>query len=102
MLLVEKNGRPRLSLPGIQTGETVGIHFNVPTGKADQQFRLEGKIARSMDTGIGISFEKGMDEMALACLSDHPGLKQRNQRVLPKKQAKPAKGKVHRRSHRAS
>jgi diguanylate cyclase (GGDEF)-like protein len=75
MLLVEQNNRPRRSLPGINTGETVGIHFSVPTDTKDQHFRLEGKIVRVMDTGVGISFANSMDEVALTCLSDHSGLK---------------------------
>ncbi len=75
MLLVEQNGRPRRSLPGINQGEKVGIHFSVPTSGKDKHFRLEGQIVRVMDTGVGINFPKGMDKDALACLNDQPGLK---------------------------
>lgn len=75
MLLVEQNGRPRRNLPGINQGETVGIHFSVPADGKDKHFRLEGKIVRVMDTGVGINFSKGMDEDALTTLSDYSGLK---------------------------
>ena len=75
MLLVEQNGRPRRNLPGIKAGESVGIHFSVPLESKEQHFRLEGKIVRVMDMGVGINFAEGMDEEALNCLSDHSGLK---------------------------
>ncbi len=74
MLLVEQNGRPRRSLPGINPGETVGIHFSVPTDEKDKHFRLEGKIVRVMDTGVGINFSRGMDEDAMTALGDYSGL----------------------------
>jgi len=61
MLLVEQEGgRGRKGIPGISPGETVGIHFNVPLARKDQHFRLEGKIVRVMDSGVGISFTHGM------------------------------------------
>lgn len=75
MLLVEQNGRPRRTLPGINTGEDVGIHFSVPTDTKGQHFRLEGRIVRLMDTGIGINFSSGMADDAFAALSDYSGLK---------------------------
>ncbi len=75
MLLVEQNGRPRKNLPGINQGQTVGIHFSVPTENKDQHFRLEGAIVRVMETGVGINFPDGMDEDAMRCLSEYSGLK---------------------------
>ena len=93
MLLVEQNGRPRRSLPGINPGETVGIHFSVPTDKKEQHFRLEGKIVRVMDTGVGINFSAGMDEEALECLSDHSGLKPARPAERPKEIDTSAGGK---------
>jgi diguanylate cyclase (GGDEF)-like protein len=74
MLLAEQNGRPRRSLPGIVAGETVGIHFSVPGEDGDRHFRLEGKIVRLMDTGVGINFPSGMDAEAFECLSQYSGL----------------------------
>lgn len=75
MLLVEQNGRPRRNLPGISQGETVGIHFSVPDDAKDKHFRLEGKIVRCMDTGVGINFPEGMEDDALNTLSEFSGLK---------------------------
>ena len=75
MLLVEQNGRPRRALPGINAGEAVGIHFSVPIPGKEQHFRLEGKIVRAMETGVGISFANGMPDDAFRCLSEHSGLK---------------------------
>jgi diguanylate cyclase (GGDEF)-like protein len=75
MLLVEQNGRPRRALPGIAAGEEVGIHFSVPTSGKDQHFRLEGKIVRAMETGVGINFPNGMPEDVFKCLSEHSGMK---------------------------
>lgn len=53
----------------------MGIHFSVPADGKDKHFRLEGKIVRVMDTGVGINFAEGMDEDALNTLSDYSGLK---------------------------
>jgi len=74
MLLVERNGRSRRSLPGISEGENVGIHFSVPTSGKDKRFELEGHIVLVMDAGVGINFPKGIDKDVLACLSDQSGL----------------------------
>ncbi len=72
MLLVEQEGsRSRRGLPGVSTGEMVGIHFSVPLGVKDQHFRLEGKIVRVMDSGVGINFPEGMDSDALEALNDY-------------------------------
>ena len=68
MLLVEQDTLRRRTLPGITPNEIVGIHFSVPGTKGDQHFRLEGKIVRVMDSGVGIAFAKGMDEDALNAL----------------------------------
>ena len=71
MLLVEqKGGRSRRGIPGISPGELVGIHFTVPLDTGDQHFRMEGKIVRVMDTGVGISFAQGMDADAVAALAE--------------------------------
>ncbi|MCZ6501144.1 MAG: DUF1631 family protein [Gammaproteobacteria bacterium] len=70
MLLVEQEGgRSRRGIPGISPGETVGIHFSVPLGGTDQHFRLEGKIVRVMDSGVGISFAHGMAADAIDALT---------------------------------
>lgn len=72
MLLVEQGAsRSRRSMPGISTGGTVGIHFSVPTGSKEKHFRLEGKIVRVMDTGVGINFPEGMDEDAMTSLFNY-------------------------------
>lgn len=68
MLLAEQDSGRKRSLPGIAQNETVGIHFSVPGPKGDQHFRLEGKIVRVMDSGVGITFARGMDEDALKAL----------------------------------
>ena len=69
MLLVEQGAsRSRRSMPGISTGGDAGIHFSVPTGSKEKHFRLEGKIVRVMDTGVGINFPEGMDEDAMTSL----------------------------------
>lgn len=72
MLLVEQEGNRRSSLPGIAQGETVGIHFGVPsTTGPDHHFRLEGKIVRVMDGGVGINFNGGIDDDAMTALLNH-------------------------------
>lgn len=75
MLLVEQNGRPRRNLPGITVGEVVAIHFSMPKDGKNHTFRLEGKIVRTMDTGVGINFPKGMGQDALDALSEFSGMK---------------------------
>lgn len=71
MLLVEQeSGRSRRGIPGISPGELVGIHFTVPLGDNDQHFRLEGKIVRVMDSGVGINFVNGMGADAVAALAE--------------------------------
>ncbi len=57
-------------MPGINPGETVGIHFSVPLAAKDQHFRLEGKIVRVMDSGVGINFPQGMDSDAIDALGE--------------------------------
>ena len=73
MLLVEQEGtRSRRGMPGINPGEEVGIHFSVPVpGDRDQHFRLEGRIVRVMDSGVGINFPEGMDGDALMALAQN-------------------------------
>ena len=69
MLLVEPaESRSRRAMPGIVTGETVGIHFSVPDSGKDKHFRLEGNIVRVMDSGVGIKFAKGIDADAMTAL----------------------------------
>ncbi len=76
MLLVEQEGNRRRSLPGIAQGENVGIHFAVPnTSGADQHFRLEGRIVRVLDSGVGIAFSEGMDDDAMTALLNHSNSK---------------------------
>ncbi len=72
MLLVEQGaGRVRRGMPGIATGGVVGIHFSVPSGTKEKHFRLEGKIVRTMDSGVGINFPSGMDEEAMTALLNY-------------------------------
>ena len=74
MLLVEQEGgRSRRGMPGIDPGESVGIHFSVPLDNKDQHFRLEGKIVRVMESGVGINFPLGMDDRALSALISNSG-----------------------------
>ncbi len=75
MLLVEQNGRPRRNLPGIAVGEAVSIHFSLPGNQKNQSFKLDGKIVRTMDTGVGINFPEGMGSEALDALSEFSGMK---------------------------
>ncbi|MDA1301221.1 MAG: DUF1631 family protein [Proteobacteria bacterium] len=73
MLLTEQDSsRTRRAMPGIKPGEKVGIHFSVP-GDKERHFRLEGKIVRVMESGVGINFPSGMDEDAMDALMDHSG-----------------------------
>ena len=92
MLLVEQEGgRGRRGIPGISPGEIVGIHFSVPLGDKDQHFRLEGKIVRVMDGGVGISFANGMEADAfdaLNQLSEKTGVK--SARPSPRQKQEPA------------
>lgn len=72
MLLVEQEtGRVRRTMPGINPGETVGIHYSVPTKTKDLHFRLEGQIVRVMHTGVGIKFREGMDDDAITALLNY-------------------------------
>lgn len=72
MLLVEQgNSRSRRSMPGIEAGGMVGIHFSVPNKNKERHFRLEGKIVRAMDSGVGINFSAGMDDDAMTELLNY-------------------------------
>ncbi|MGK0396502.1 MAG: diguanylate cyclase (GGDEF)-like protein [Candidatus Azotimanducaceae bacterium] len=72
MLLVEQgSSRSRRSMPGIEAGGMVGIHFSVPNKNKEQHFRLEGKIVRAMDSGVGINFSTGMDDNAMTELLNY-------------------------------
>ena len=72
MLLVEQGGsRSRRSMPGIETGGMVGIHFSVPNNGKERHFRLEGRIVRAMDTGVGINFPSGMEDAAMTDLLNY-------------------------------
>jgi len=70
MLLVEQEGRrtPRGKF-GINAGDVVGLHFSVPLTESDEHFRLEGKIVRVMDSGVGINFTAGMADEAMLALT---------------------------------
>lgn len=69
MLLVEKDvSRTRRSMPGINAGENVGIHFSVPSNQNDLHFRLNGVIVRVLDAAVGIQFASGMAEDAMTAL----------------------------------
>ena len=68
MLLVEQGkGRSKRSMPGESSG-LVGIHFSVPGGGKEQHFRLEGKIVRTLQSGVGINFPNGMSDDAMTAL----------------------------------
>jgi len=72
MLLVEQGkSRSRRSMPGIEAGGLVGIHFSVPNKSKERHFRLEGKIVRAMESGIGINFPTGMDDDAMTELLNY-------------------------------
>lgn len=81
MLLVEQEASRRRALPGIAPGENVGIHFSVPTRDKDKHFRLEGKIIRVMDSGVGIAFAEGIDDEAMTALLNYA---QKNPVTKPK------------------
>lgn len=69
MLLVEQgSSRSRRSMPGIEAGGLVGIHFSVPGGGKEQHFRLEGRIVRTLQSGVGINFPAGMSDDAMTAL----------------------------------
>ncbi|MBD3646651.1 MAG: PilZ domain-containing protein, partial [Pseudomonadales bacterium] len=71
MLLVEQSGTRTRRSNTSNAGDTVGIHFSVPALPKDRHFRLEGKIVRVMESGVGINFPSGMPEDALRALLDH-------------------------------
>lgn len=71
MLLVEQSGTRTRRSGASNTGDVVGIHFSVPAEPKDRHFRLEGKIVRVMDSGVGINFPRGMPEDALRTLMDY-------------------------------
>ncbi len=72
MLLIEQDsGRIRRSMPSLAGNETVGIHFSVPVSGKTEHFRLEGKIVRVLDNGVGINFANGMDDKAMTALLGH-------------------------------
>ncbi|MDG1441795.1 MAG: DUF1631 family protein [Pseudomonadales bacterium] len=72
MLLVEQDAsRTRRSMPGINAGESVGIHFSVPSKQKDLNFRLNGVIVRVLDAGVGIQFASGMADDAMAALLNY-------------------------------
>ncbi len=73
MLLVEQE-YGRHEMPPIEQGVTVGIHFSVPGEEDDQHFRLEGRIVRVMDSGVGINFPEGMSDEAMTALLDFTNL----------------------------
>ena len=57
MLLAESQvGRSTRGLPDVTTGALVEIHFLVPGSAAAQQFCLDGRIVRVMDSGVGVRF----------------------------------------------
>lgn len=73
MLLVAKEDG-RHEMPPIEEGSDVGLHFSVPGDEDDQHFRLEGRIVRVMDSGVGINFPEGMSDEAMTALLDFTNL----------------------------
>ena len=72
MLLAESQvGRSTRGLPDVTTGALVEIHFLVPGSAAAQQFCLDGRIVRVMDSGVGVRFDKGIEAPALDALLAH-------------------------------
>ena len=55
----------RSTMPGMHPGETVGIHYNIPTKSKDPHFRLEGQIVLVMRAGLGINFKEEMADHAI-------------------------------------
>ncbi len=99
MLLVEQEGgRSRRGMPGINPGETVGIHFSVPLAAKDQHFRLEGRIVRVMDSGVGINFTSGMADDAMDALTSHSDGRPVEATPPPKTTAKPVSDNAARRN----
>ena len=91
MLLVEQGaGRSRRSMPGINTGEMVGIHFSVPSKGKDEHFRLEGKIVRALESGVGINFSSGMDESAMTALLNYSNSLPLNNPTKPSEPTRPS------------
>ncbi|XOV89567.1 MAG: DUF1631 family protein [Pseudomonadota bacterium] len=92
MLLVEQDATRRRALPGIRQGETVGIHFSVPATGKDLHFRLEGKIVRVMDSGVGIQFANGIEDDAMTALLNYSNSQPLVSRAAaePKRAAAPA------------
>ncbi len=69
MLLSEQEStRVRRTAPVGKPGETVGIHFSIPTSAGEQHFRLEGQIVRVLQDGLGISFKDDLDENVMTHL----------------------------------
>ena len=71
LLLEQETGPVRSTMPGIHPGETVGIHYYIPTKNKDLHFRLEGQIVRVMRTGLGIKFKEEMADHAITALMNH-------------------------------
>ena len=71
LLLEQKSGPVRPTMPGIHPGETVGIHYYIPTKNKDLHFRLEGQIVRVMRSGLGIKFKEEMADDAITALMNH-------------------------------
>lgn len=99
MLLVEQDAaRATHITPGITPGETVGIHYTIPSNHKDRHFRLEGQIVRVMNSGLGINFKEGMSEDTTAALMEHansaapdgPKLRPIGEKGKPKTTLKPS------------
>jgi len=72
MLAALDSSRTRRSMPGINAGEDVGIHFSVPDAKGkEKHFRLSGKIVRVLEDGVGINFAQGMADDAMTALLNY-------------------------------
>jgi len=107
MLVAQDSSRSRRSMPGINAGEDVGIHFSIPSksGK-DKHFRLNGKIVRVLSDGVGINFTGGMEDDAMTALLNHnnsepvvatavlkePATKPKTTKKSPAVASKPARG----------
>ena len=72
MLLTEQEStRVRRTAPVGVPGEKVGIHFSLPTAQGEEHIRLEGRIVRVEQEGLGISFSEGIDADVMTQLLEY-------------------------------
>ncbi len=74
MLLVGGTGSRSLQATGalLEGGTTIALHFSVPSQNGHQHFRVQARIARTVDSGngLGVTFPSGLDMQAFRALGE--------------------------------